>query len=231
MNFIIIVLVFCFVIFLYISYFLSHDDFVILRTNTSMDRIFNSAFVAGLFSLFCARFFYVFLNPKPVFFSPLGFILFPYFPGLSLTGAVLGGYFITLFLLDSWNLPIGRIIDFFSIAFLSAFPFGFIGGYILSGEKIAMPFYLSIILFLVILVSFVKFILPLSSKGKLKDGSLSILFMSVFPLVYLLSNIIIGFGKNILTSENLISCLILISFVVVFIKKENIIERFIQKRQ
>lgn len=231
MNFLIIVLIFCFVIFLYVVYSLSHDDFVILRSNTSMDKVFNAAFLAGLFSLFCSRFFYVFLNPKGIFFNPLGFILFPYFPGLSLTGAIFGGYFVALFILDSWHLPIGRIIDFFSIAFLSAFPFGFVGAFLLSHEKISPTFFLSLVLYLVTFFVFIKFILPLSSAGKLKDGSLSILFMAVLPLVYLLSNIAIYSRQNVLTSENLLSFLIFISFITVFIKKENFIQRFIYRKR
>lgn len=231
MNFLIVVIIFCFIIFLYAVYTLSRDDFVILRANTPMDKVFNAAFLAGFFSLFCSRFFYVFLNPKAVFFNPLGFILFPYFPGLSLTGAILGGYFITLFILDFWHLPVGRIIDFFSIAFLSAFPFGFAGAFLLSGESLSLAFYISLILYFVALSVFIRFILPLSSAGKLKDGSLSMLFMTVLSLVYLLSNIIIYFRQNILTSENLISFLILVSFIIVFVKKENLIKRYVYKKR
>lgn len=226
MNFLIIVLIFCFIIFLFAVYALSRDDFVILRSNTPMDKIFNAAFLVGFFSLFCSRFFYVFLNPKAIFFNPLGFVLFPYFPGLSPMGAVLGGYFISLFILDFWNLPVGRIIDFFSIAFLSAFPFGFVGEFIFSQKKISFPFYLSLILYILALLIFARFILPLSSVKKIKDGSLSILFMSAFSLTYLASNIILSLGNDVLSPENLIAFLILVSFIIVFVKKENLIEKF-----
>lgn len=231
MNFIFIVLIFSFFIFLYAVYFLSHDDFVVLRSNTPMEKIFNTAFLVGLFSLFCSRFFYVFLNPKEIFLNPLGFILFPYFPGLSLTGAILGGYFISVFILDSWKLPLGRVLDFFSMGFLAAFPVGLIGSFVLSGEKISGLFYFSIVLYLAILAIFIKFVLPLSSAGKIKDGSLSLLFMFSFSFVYLLSNIILTFGKVILTSENLISLLIFIGFTSVFVKKENLIAKFLHKKQ
>lgn len=227
MNFLFLVLIFCFFIFLYILYILSHDDFVILRSNTSLDKIFNTAFLSAILSLLTARFFYVFLNPKPLFLNPLGFLLFPYFPGLSLMGALIGGFLASFFILKNSNLPVGRILDFFSISFLVSFPFGFLGAFILSQEKISAPFYFSVVLYLFVLFLFLKFILPNSLKSRLKDGSLSLLFVIIFPIAYLFSNLMFEIS---LTYENILAIIVALVFLGVFVKKENLTQRFIPKR-
>lgn len=231
MSFLFLVLLFCFLFFLYIVYFLSHDDFVILRTNTSMEKIFNAAFLVSIVSLFLARFFYVFFNPKNVFFNPLGFLLFPYFPGLSLMGAILGGYLISLFILRSWNLPVGRLLDFFSVGFLTVFPLGFVSAYLLSGQKLYPAFYFSVILYSLLLFVLIKFILPLSMGGKFKDGSLSLLFMFSFSLLYFFSNIALNFGRIAINPENIFSIITFFVFLGFFVKNENLIEKYVYKKQ
>lgn len=227
MNFLFLVFIFCFFIFLYILYILSHDDFVILRSNTSLDKIFNTAFLCAILALLTARFFYVFLNPKPIFLNPLGFLLFPYFPGLSLMGALIGGLLASFFILKNSNLPVGRILDFFSISFLVSFPFGFLGTFILSQERISAPFYFSVVLYLLALFLFLKFILPNSLKSRLKDGSLSLLFMIIFPIAYFFSNLMFEIS---LTYENILAIIVALVFSGVLVKKENLTQRFIPKR-
>ncbi len=230
MDFTFLVLFFCFVVFLYIVYVLSRDDFVILRSNTSIEKIFNLAYLSALFSLFSARLFYVLSNPKPIFATPLGFLLFPYFPGLSLISGLLGGYLISVIILKFWKLPIGRITDFFSIGFLAAFPIGFLFSVFYSNQKISLPFYFSIVSYLLLLFVFVKFILSITTGGKIKDGSLSFLFMFSFSLFYLLSNISFSLGKNILNFENVISFLTFLIFSIIFLQKEKLIEKYILKK-
>ena len=90
MHFFIIVLIIGFVVFLFTLFFLSHEDFVFMRSNLPLDRVFNLAFVAGLLAFIFSRILYVFDNPSPALLSPLGFIVFPYFPGLSVVGGVVG---------------------------------------------------------------------------------------------------------------------------------------------
>lgn len=228
MNFLFLVLIFCFFVFLYVLYTLSHDDFVVLRSNASVDKIFNVAFLSAILSLLTARFFYVFLNPKPLFLNPLGFLLFPYFPGLSLMGALVGGFLVSFFLLKNSNFPVGRILDFFSISFLVSFPFGFLGAFILSQEKISAPFYFSMVLYLLVLFIFLKFILPSSLKSRLKDGSLSLLFVIIFSVVYIFSNLMFEIS---LTYENILAIITVLVFSGILVKKENLIERFIPNRR
>lgn len=223
-------LVFYFIIFSFIAYILSKDDFVILRSNTPLEKILNAAYISVFFSLFSARLFYVLSNPKPVFLNPLGFLLFPYFPGLSLISGLLGGYVISFLILKSWNLPIGKILDIFSMGFLVSFPVGFLLANISSIQKFSVVFYISSFLYIVLLFVFARFIFRLSLSGKLKDGSLSVLFMFSFSLLYLLSRILISFGKNIFNFENFLSFLIFLIFLGLFLQKEKMIARFILKR-
>lgn len=227
MNYLFLVLIFCFTIFLYVIYSLSRDDFVVLRSNASMEKIFNAAFLSAFFALFTSRLLYIVFNPKPIFLNPLGFLLFPYFPGLSLIGGLLGGFLFSTVILKSWNLPVGRIIDFFSMGFLVSFPFGFLGSFLLSQQKLSAPSYFSVILYLALLFIFIKFILPLSLGGKLKDGSLSLLSIFSFSLTYLISNIIIMPNFNL---ESILTVSAILFSLAFFVQKEKLAERYLNKK-
>lgn len=124
MQFLILVLLFCFFIFLFALYLLTRDDFVFIRKDVSLEKVFNMAFTTFAASILGARILYVILNPSSNFFNPLVFLLFPYFPGLSLVGGVGGGVLFLVFLCKYQKLPMGRLLDFFSISFLSALPMG-----------------------------------------------------------------------------------------------------------
>ncbi len=228
MNFLFLVLIFCLFVFLYVVHSLSRDDFVILRSNASVEKIFNAAFLSAFFSLFIARLLFVVFNLKPVFHNPLGFLLFPYFPGLSLIGGLVGGFLMSLFILKVWSMPIGRILDFFSMGFLVSFPFGLLGSFLLSGEKISSSFIFSLVFYVLLLFAFVKFILSLSLGGKLKDGSLSLLFMFSFSLIHLISNLIVNISFSY---ENIFSALTLLISLILFIQKENLVQKFLIRKQ
>lgn len=226
MNFLILVIVLCFFISLYVVYLLSHDDFVILRNDVSMEKIFNASFIFAISGLFVSRLIYVIFHPSNIFHSILGFILFPYFPGLSMVGSVLGGFGLTYFYLRSKNLPVGRILDFFSIAFLVSFPIGFIGYLILLHQKLSAPFYISVILSCILLFIFVRFVLNASLGGKLRDGGLTLLFLASFSFFLLLDKVLATNGKEIVSPENGLS-LILLIFSISFLVREGDLQRFI----
>lgn len=224
MNFLILVLLLCFVIFLYIIYVLSHEDFVILRRDVSMEKIFNGAFLFGISGLFMARFVYVFFHPSPIFHSFLGFLLFPYFPGLSMVGGLIGSFGFAYLYFKSRNLPIGRLMDFFSISFLASYPLGLFGILLLSRQAFAWPFYVSLLLSFVIVVVFVRYVLPLSLGGKLKDGSLSFIFFSSFSFVYILISIFLSNFKEVITIETILSLVIIISSFSFLVKQEELLK-------
>src|ERR1035437_1315616 len=98
MQFFILVLLICFFVFLYCVHVLANDDFIFLRRDVTMDKIFNIIFLGALVSIFFSRFFYG-LSAKNILSYPFTFLLIPYFPGLSLLGGVVGAGAYLLFLM------------------------------------------------------------------------------------------------------------------------------------
>lgn len=218
MYFLIFVIIICFFIFLFSLYFLANDDLIIIRKDMPMDKIFNTAFLTAIVSLFFARLLYVIFYPKEVFFSPLGFLLFPYFPGLSLLGAVLGGSIFLAVYAKTQKLPIAKTFDFFALAFLSCLPVGFIGVFIINGKSYLPSFIFQFLIYLIFLLIFAKGILPASFRGSFKSGSLALIFLLCFSIVTFLSRIILNFNDfNLISLENVtIFILIFISIALIF---------------
>ena len=218
MQFFIIVLLVCFIVFLYVLYTLVKDDFVINRKNISIESIFNTAFLTAISALFFSRLFYVLIYPEPILFKVLGFFLFPYFPGLSLIGAALGGLIFFLPYLRNKNIPMGKAIDIFALSFLSALPVGYLGLIILTGNSIRSMF-LFIIYVLTLIVS-AKLIFPLSLRGKLKDGLFGVAFISFLSLFNLLASFLNKKPYIIFNVENILFLAILIlSLLFIFYKE------------
>ena len=229
MNFFILVLVVCFFIFLYTVYLLSNDDFVILRRDIPMERIFNIVFLTALVSLFFSRLFYVIFHPNNIFGSLLGFLLFPYFPGLSLSGGILGGVLFSVFYFKINNLPLGRLFDFFSIGFLVSYPLGFVGFLVLSKAEFSNVIIVSLVLIFLLSLCFIKYVLPATLGGKLKDGTLGLLFLLSFSIISILINVLnkqslrsdeLGGIKSIFDKENILFFVIFISALIFLIKQE-----------
>ncbi|HKC14942.1 MAG TPA: hypothetical protein VKC89_03225, partial [Patescibacteria group bacterium] len=119
------------------------------------------------------------------------------------------------------NLPLGRLMDFFSMAYLISYPLALIGTLILSRQTLAWPLYISILLSALTVGVFVKYVLPKSLGGKLKDGNLSLIFFSSFSLIYILTNIFIYNFKNVVNVENIFSLIILLSSFTYLVKREG----------
>lgn len=208
MQFFILVILICLFIFLYCLYVLANDDFIFLRRDVSMEKIFNIIFLGSLVSLFASRLFYGFSHTG-IFANPLVFLLFPYFPGLSLLGAVVGVGAVFLFLATRRKdkIPLGRLADFFSIAFLISLPVGFIGYFMFSeGGVLLINLISQAAAYFVLFIIFLKFFLPQLLNGKFKEGTITFIFLISFCLVTLISNAfptiaVLDYFKNF---ENLI---------------------------
>lgn len=220
MHFFILVLIICFLVFLFTLYSLTHDDHFIIRKDIHMEMVFNIAFLVASAGLLFSRLFYVFIYPKPVFFNPLGFLLFPYFPGLSLVGGMLVGGIFLIAYLSYRKMPILKFLDLFSIALLSALPFGFLGELVLL-RRLEYSIIFNFLIFLILLLIFIRFIFSLSFRGDLKSGSLCFLFLFSFSLAYLLSKLFAGLQNfPILNFENILLILTLVLSAVFFVKQE-----------
>jgi len=235
MQFFVFVLLICLFIFLYCTYVLANDDFIFLRRDVTMERLFNIIFLGSLCCLFFARLFYGFSHAKNILLNPFVFLLFPYFPGLSMLGGVLGAGVTFLFLATRKNntLPLGRMADFFSIAFLITLPIGFLGYFMFSEEGFPVAKAGSLVItYLILFVVSLRFLLPQLLNGKLKEGTIAISILICFCVVSLISNAlpkinVLDFFKNF---ENLILLTTLIASSVLLIKQENLLSKIKKKR-
>ena len=221
MHLIIFVLIFCFVLFLFKLYHLAVDDYVLIKKNISIENVFNVAFVCSIVALFSARLIFVIFNFSTNFLNPLVFVLFPYFPGLSLVGGLLGSAFFLLIYSRYKKFPTGRIFDFFTIAFLFSLPPGLVG-FILLSSRFSQGELVELILFVLLSVLTSLYLYPKASSLEIKDGSLSMLFVIFYSLITLLSNSIDNSGiKNFIANgENFILISLLISGVALIIRQE-----------
>ncbi len=225
MQFFFIVLLIGLVLFLFRLYHLANDDYILIKKNVTIEDIFNSAFICSVVALLFARLFYVLIHPNPIFINPLGFLLFPYFPGLSLTGGVLGGAISILIYSKLNNFPIKRVIDFFTISFIFVLPFG-LTGYFLLSHDITIGNTVKLIMYLIILIFSNIYLYPKASILEIKDGTQSMLFLVFFSLTSLLGAAIDHPGINYFLThkENFILLLVLVVSII-FVIKQEIIER------
>lgn len=228
MQFFIFVLLICFLIFLFCLYLLANDDFVLLRKDISIERVFNIAFLVAMCSLIGARVLFIVLNPSSNFLNPLVFFLFPYFPGLSLTGGVIGGLIVFLILTykDS-KIPKARLFDFFSISLLSTFALGFLGYFLLSKSQLLSAHAIStIILYSILFIVFIKLLLPKLIAGDLKEGTVGLIFLICFSVVSMLENFIIRLGKTFrFTIEDFVLIFVFIVSLVFLIIQEKLLTK------
>ena len=233
MNFFIIFLLLGLFISLFAAYYLSRDDLILLRKDVTIEKIFNLAFVVFFAGLFFARLFYGILYSAKIFSNPLKFFLFPYFPGLSLTGGITGGILMLFLICRSKNLPTGRIFDIFSISILSCLSLGYLGCFFLSDQNLlSVKPILLIVFYIVLFYVFIKYIHQYLLKGILKDGSGGLLFLISFSAISLIVNIADKFKNNPFLGkpENPILFMILVLSAAAFIKAEKLI-KFPQRRE
>ncbi len=232
MNFFILILLVGLFIFLFCIYFLSRDDLVFLQKDIMIEKIFNLSFIDFIVGIFFARFFYVIFYNLSILKNPFVFILFPYFPGLSLGGGVLGASVFMLIYSKTKNIPVGRIFDFFSISFLAALPIGTLGYFWLSGEKLLRPSPIALIfIYIILFFIFFKFLFGLIQKGKLKDGTVGLLFLISLSLISIIFSIIDKFKGFLFLKdpENLIFLGMFLIPLVLLVKHEKLI-RIIKSR-
>lgn len=223
----VITLILCFVVFLFCVYALSHEDFVIFRKNISMDHIFNLAFLTTLIGLFFSRVFYVATHFSSNYLNPLVFFIFPYFPGLSLVGAVIGGVLFVLIYTARTKTPTARILDYFGMSLLWAVCFGAflnLSIFIILKRSIPVVMVVEPLLYLFVGIAFFALLLPIQRKAELKDGTLSLLFLLFWSVISIVVGII---GKKdriwyFLGKEDVLFFAIIIISIFLLIKKEKL---------
>lgn len=230
MSFLFLVLFFCFFIFLYILYYHVKDDFMIARKDIAIDKIFNLAFLTSISTLFFARFFHVFFNPSLQFINPLIFFAFPYVPGLSIFGGLIGGSLFLYLYGNFRKLPTGKIFDLFTISFASVLPVGYLINYLLLLGKTDLFYNIIAISSFAIFILLLKIIYPFSEKGEVEDGSVGLIFLSIFSFVYFVFKLFLNIKTfSFLDLENIVILLSIFVPLILLINSE-IINKFLIKK-
>lgn len=166
-------------IFLFFIFSLCREDFVLFRKNIAIEKVFNFAFLTVGVALLIARIVYIGFNFAPGFMHPLVFFLFPYFPGFSLSGGMLGGMLFVLLFADRHKLPVGRIFDIFTLSFVGTLPCVYLLEQLslLLQKKQLMPFVFLVSLFY---IGLFVFFFRLLEKNKFIDGSVG--YMSILAV-------------------------------------------------
>lgn len=189
-------LIFHIFVFLFCLYLLVQDDFVLLRKNVSLEQVFNIAFLMLFFGFLGSRIIFITLNFKPLFLNPLAFLAFPYFPGFSLIGVVLGGLIFLIGYGKYRKLPTNRLFDFFSFSFFCALSFGYLNDILFEKKPLTSWDFGLAVGYILIFILFSMVFLPLQRRGALKDGILGTLVCLLFALF--------AFGLNMIHNTHTI---------------------------
>jgi len=227
MQFLILVILLCFFIFLFALYLLTRDDFVLIRKDATLDMTFNMAFITFAVSVLSSRILYITLNPSLDFLNPLVFLLFPYYPGLSLLGGAVGGVLFLLLISKQQKFPMGRLLDFFSISFLSVLPIGTIGYFLLGRQNLFTIAPISLVLvYTILFFIFIKILLPRLLSRRLKDGTIGLIFLICFAVISLVGNFIGRVGNLLnLGLEDLILIIMLYASLVFLFRQEKLLTK------
>ena len=217
-----------FIIFLFSLYTLSRDDFVFIRKNVSVEEMFNTGFLLVPFMLLVSRIFYVVFHFNQRFLHVLVFLALPYFPGLSLLGAVLGGMLgiICICLIKKVSV-IGRVSDIISLSLFAGVTCG-IAPVMLIFYLTNRFYFLIELLFVILSIASFALLVKYFLKEKFKDGSVSLLFLVIFSLLSILSQ---GFRGIVAFSlfvkgEGAVYILIFFVCLILFIRREKVRFKF-----
>jgi prolipoprotein diacylglyceryltransferase len=200
---------------------LANDDLILVKKNISVKQVFNVTLVVFLIGLFFSRLFFVIINPDPIFYSVLGFLVFPYFPGLSLIGGIIGVILALLIISKYKKFPSLRIFDFYAMALVYVLPLGWLL-YIIFSNNFSTGFLVRLVFYILLFICFNFFLYPKSTRFELKDGSKALIFLIFFSLISLLTIAINNPGLEAFKSskENMVSIAILTISSLIFIKNE-----------
>lgn len=220
----------CFFLYLYVLYYLTKDDFVIVRKDVSMEKVFNLTFLTSIVALFFSRLFYVLFNPSPAILTPLGFLAFPYFPGLSLIGGIIGASIFIYFYAKYRKLPAGKLFDLFCVSFASVLPVGFLITFIILLGKTSILFNALFASSLLLFFVFTKLILSFSSKGEIRDGSLGLIFVAIISFLYFIESLFINIKTFSFISLENITLLIALFASIVLLLNNEVMDKFLSKK-
>ncbi len=224
-----IILTISFLIFLYNLYYFSKEDFLIVRKGISLEKILNAAFITSFIALFFARFFHVLFNPKPYFLNIVGFIDFPYLPGLSVLGGMISALVFLAIYCRHKKYPIGKFLDLFTLSFIAVMPIGFLMNFIFSFAKTDYIFNLLFIFVIILSLIFIKIVYKLTEKGEIKDGSFSLIYLAIFSLIYFLIKLFVDIKNFSFNIENITLFFTIFASLILLVNHE-IMNKILDKK-
>ncbi len=211
-----------FFIFLYCLYKFIKDDYVFIRKNISLEQLFDMIFGVIWISLFVSRFLSFILNPFP---SSNYFLAFFSLQngGLSLTGAVLGGLLALYGIGKYKKIPLGRLFDFFTLSFLIALPWGYLGLSIFLRKQALFLSVLNAAIYFILTFVFLKLLYPRFMNRTMKEGNLSIIFLTFFSVISLGTSILrqINNQATLLNLHHILLFSLFVSSLLFLLKQEG----------
>lgn len=187
------VIIFCFLIFIYSIYILGKDDYVLIRKNLSLEQLFDFAFIGIFTGVILGEILSIILYPALTEKSIISRLFSPTGASFSLTSIVLG-CILMLYLIGKYRrLPMGRLFDFFSLALLSALPAGYLLTILFVKRSEIVYYIFPGVVYLAAQIFFWRFLLPRETSGKLRDGSLCSLFLLTFSTISLFASLFYDF--------------------------------------
>lgn len=185
------ILLFCF-------YTYAKDDHYFIRKGVSIEQLFNIFFLSIFWGLLFGRIAYVLFNPSSVYWNPLVFFLIPYFPGISLTGGVIGLFLSMIYLARRRKIHAGRVLDYISFAGLITLPAGLLTNFLFQGRNDLMQGVYIPLVYVLLFIIYQRILFPRFTRGVLKEGSMSAFFLIIFSLLSLLQDVILLYQKDVL---------------------------------
>ncbi len=211
------------VIFTYSLYLLGREDVIFIRKNVTLEQLFNIFFIVFLVSLFISRLVYILIHPLWVYANPIAFFSIFALPGMSVIGGVIGATLFLLYYSKLRKLPLGRLFDFFTLSFFCALPVAVFGSFFrLHSPRFTESIFLPI-LYLFLYIFLMKIIFPKLLQGVLKSGSIGLLVILLYSLIWVLTSMvknqsgIFGF----VTIEDLLAVFLFVGCLVQLVKLER----------
>lgn len=208
-------------VFLFMLYRFVKDDYIFIRKGISLEQAFDMSFITLWVSLFFARLFDLIFH-----YTAKQNLLIQFFSAnssqFSLVGAIIGGIIVVFMLSKQRRVPLGRLSDFFSLAFLYALPVGLLGHALFVSKNELLYLFLNIIIYFVVLLFFAQFLFPKLMNRTLKEGMISILFLLTFSVITLTTSFltVIKHPQLFISLQNAMTFLLLF-FSLFLLIKEN----------
>lgn len=160
---------------LFILYHLSRNDFILMRKNISVTKLFNYAFIHFIFGYISARIIFILDSQQYYYFNPLLFFHFVNYPGVPFFAFVVSSVLIYYLLIRNKEAYL-RVLD---MVFLSMIPLYIFQ--ILSLTYFYIAFKIILILVSIILLFY---LISLTKNYTVKDGSISLILLILFSCYF-----------------------------------------------